>query len=175
MQVVLLRRYEDRAVEALSCSGQAVQKVRLDFGWEGALEGEDIEGVQMEWNALCYDVTVSFRFLDKHWCCVCARLLHHHCWSHVLTHAILHYFTWDSCTIHILVLHLCPFAVALLRLSYHSAKEHVWSGHAVALWMSSIQSTCNQFAACIFVVQRASAAPQQCSKPLQSSGFGSFD
>lgn len=59
LQVVLLRRYEDRAVEALSCSGQAVQKVRLDFGWEGALEGEGIEGVQMEWNALCYDITVS--------------------------------------------------------------------------------------------------------------------
>lgn len=46
-------------MEALSCSGQAVQKVRLDFGWEGALEGEGIEGVEMEWNALCYDITVS--------------------------------------------------------------------------------------------------------------------
>ena len=59
VQVVLLRRYEDRAVEALSCSGQAVQKVRLDFGWEGALAGEGIEGVDMQWNALCYDITVS--------------------------------------------------------------------------------------------------------------------
>ena len=58
-QVVLLRRYEDRTVEGLSCSGQAVQKVRLDFGWVGALAGEGIEGVDMEWNALCYDVTVS--------------------------------------------------------------------------------------------------------------------
>ncbi|KAL3154440.1 hypothetical protein ABBQ32_013910 [Trebouxia sp. C0010 RCD-2024] len=56
-KVVLLRRYEDRTVEALSCSGQPVQKVRLDFGWEGALEGEGIEGVEMEWNALCYDIT----------------------------------------------------------------------------------------------------------------------
>ena len=63
LQVVLLRRYEDRAVEALSCSGQTVQKVRLDFGWEGALEGEGIEGVQMEWNALCYDITVSLTSL----------------------------------------------------------------------------------------------------------------
>jgi len=56
---VLLRRYEDRTAEALSCSGQPVQKVRLDFGWEGALAGEGIEGVEMEWNALCYDITVS--------------------------------------------------------------------------------------------------------------------
>ena len=69
MQVVLLRRYEDRAVEALSCSGQAVQKIRLDFGWEGALEGEGIEGVQMEWHALCYDITVSLSSLDHHCCC----------------------------------------------------------------------------------------------------------
>ena len=45
-------------MEGLSCSGQAVQKVRLDFGWEGALSGEGIEGVEMEWNALCYDITV---------------------------------------------------------------------------------------------------------------------
>lgn len=59
VQVVLLRRYEDRTAEGLSCSGQAVQKVRLDFGWEGTLAGEGIEGVDMEWNALCYDVTVS--------------------------------------------------------------------------------------------------------------------
>ncbi len=57
--MVLLRRFEDRTAEALSCSGQAVQKVRLDFGWEGALVGEGIEGVEMEWNALCYDITVS--------------------------------------------------------------------------------------------------------------------
>jgi len=57
--VVLLRRFEDRTAEALSCSGQGVQKVRLDFGWEGALVGEGIEGVEMEWNALCYDITVS--------------------------------------------------------------------------------------------------------------------
>ncbi|DBB03876.1 TPA: hypothetical protein ACH3X1_012963 [Trebouxia sp. C0004] len=56
-KVVLLRRFEDRTAEALSCSGQAVQKVRLDFGWEGALVGEGIEGVEMEWNALCYDIT----------------------------------------------------------------------------------------------------------------------
>lgn len=77
VQVVLLRRYEDRAVEALSCSGQAVQKVRLDFGWEGALEGEGIEGVQMEWNALCYDITVSLSSLDS-WC-ICARLPQCHC------------------------------------------------------------------------------------------------
>jgi len=65
----LLRQFEDRTAEALSCSGQAVQKVRLDFGWEGALVGEGIEGVEMEWNALCYDITVScngataFRFV----------------------------------------------------------------------------------------------------------------
>ena len=59
MQVVLLRRYEDRTAEALSCSGQPVQKVRLDFGWEGKLEGEGVEGVEMEWNALCYDITVN--------------------------------------------------------------------------------------------------------------------
>ena len=58
LQVVLLRKYEDRKLEALSCSGEAVQKVRLDFGWEGALSGEGIEGVDMEWNALCYDITV---------------------------------------------------------------------------------------------------------------------
>jgi len=57
--VVLLRRFEDRTAEVLSCSGQAVQKVRLDFGWEGALVGEGIEGVEMEWNALCYDIIVS--------------------------------------------------------------------------------------------------------------------
>lgn len=63
MQVVLLRRYEDRSVEALSCSGQPVQKVRLDFGWEGVLEGEGVEGVEMEWNALCYDITVSVLWL----------------------------------------------------------------------------------------------------------------
>lgn len=56
---MLLRRFEDHTAEALSCSGQAVQKVRLDFGWEGALVGEGIEGVEMEWNALCYDITVS--------------------------------------------------------------------------------------------------------------------
>ena len=55
---VVLRKYEDRKLEALSCSGEAVQKVRLDFGWEGALSGEGIEGVDMEWNALCYDITV---------------------------------------------------------------------------------------------------------------------
>lgn len=59
LQVVLLRKNEDRKLEALSCSGQAVQKVRLDFGWEGALSGEGIEGIDMEWNALCYDITVS--------------------------------------------------------------------------------------------------------------------
>ena len=55
---MLLRQYEDRTVEGLSCSGQVVQKVRLDFGWEGALSGEGVEGVEMEWNALCYDITV---------------------------------------------------------------------------------------------------------------------
>ena len=58
VQVVLLRQYEDRSVAGLSCSGQPVQKVRLDFGWEGALVGEGVEGVEMEWNALCYDITV---------------------------------------------------------------------------------------------------------------------
>lgn len=58
--MVLLRKYEDRKLEALSCIGQAAQKVRLDFGWEGALSGEGIEGVDMEWNALCYDITVSW-------------------------------------------------------------------------------------------------------------------
>lgn len=83
MQVVLLRRCEDRAVEALSCSGQAVQRVRLDFGWEGALEGEGIEGVQMEWNALCYDITVSHPWtLNHHCCCCCALQLQHHSKCH---------------------------------------------------------------------------------------------
>ena len=77
--MVLLRRYEDRAVEALSCSGQAVQKVRLDLGWEGALEGEGIEGVQMEWNALCYDITVSLSSLDSCFYCTCTPLLPWHC------------------------------------------------------------------------------------------------
>ena len=52
-------------MEALSCSGQSVQKVRLDFGWEGALAGEGIEGVEMEWNALCYDITVSVTGLHQ--------------------------------------------------------------------------------------------------------------
>lgn len=69
--MVLLRRYEDRTAEALSCSGQAVQKVRLDFGWEGALAGEGIEGVDMEWNALCYDITVSFAAMHAISCFVC--------------------------------------------------------------------------------------------------------
>ena len=73
--MVLLRRYEDRTVEALSCSGQAVQKVRLDVGWEGALEGEGVEGVQMEWNALCYDITVSLSSLAACWYCIFAPLL----------------------------------------------------------------------------------------------------
>lgn len=68
LQVVLLRRYEDRTMEALSCSGQAVQKVRLDFGWEGALAGEGIEGVEMEWNALCYDITVRVALNHQHLC-----------------------------------------------------------------------------------------------------------
>lgn len=71
MQVVLLRRYEDRTAEALSCSGQAVQKVRLDIGWEGALAGEGIEGVDMEWNALCYDITVSNAAMHTFNCFVC--------------------------------------------------------------------------------------------------------
>ena len=91
--MVLLRRCEDRAVEALSCSGQAVQKVRLDFGWEGALVGEGIEGVEMEWNALCYDITVSLLpmlhllhsgIVDMCWqtllavpaCCLMSRVFH---------------------------------------------------------------------------------------------------
>lgn len=97
LQVVLLRRYEDRGVEALSCSGQAVQKVRLDFGWEGALEGEGIEGVQMEWNALCYDITVSLAFFacvvhlpfgcSTFWI---AMSLYTHCYRNCLSILLVH-------------------------------------------------------------------------------------
>ena len=62
----------------LSCSGQPVQKVRLDFGWEGALAGEGIEGVEMEWNALCYDITV------------CPAI--QHAMQYAIQHAIKHMF-----------------------------------------------------------------------------------
>ena len=57
MQVLMLRRQEDRALEAIA-AGQ-VQKLRVDFGWEGKLEGEGVEGIEMEFNVLMYDVQVG--------------------------------------------------------------------------------------------------------------------
>ena len=53
----MLRKQEDRALEA-TAAGE-VQKMRVDFGWEGKLEGEGVEGIEMEFNALMYDVQVG--------------------------------------------------------------------------------------------------------------------
>ena len=59
-QVELLHHNEDRALEAFTASSAAPQKLRIDFGWEGK-EGEDVEGVELEFNALMYDIQVSRR------------------------------------------------------------------------------------------------------------------
>ena len=53
----MLRRQEDRALEAIAAG--EVQKLRVDFGWEGKLEGEGVEGIEMEFNVLMYDVQVG--------------------------------------------------------------------------------------------------------------------
>ena len=53
----MLREQEDRALEAIAAG--EVQKLRVDFGWEGKLEGEGVEGIEMEFNVLMYDVQVG--------------------------------------------------------------------------------------------------------------------